>query len=965
MRLRYAAALMALFIIAGCIPQKTQPVPRQEAFWLDGLWPHEKSDLPRHETALFGRLDNGLRYIIERNAKPEKRVSIYLDVQTGSLMESDEELGLAHFLEHMAFNGGRHFPPGELIPFFQRNGMAFGRDVNAHTAHQETVYKLNLSNSRKENLDQGMLVLRDVADGLCILPEEVEKERGVILAEKTARDSIQYRASRRMRAVIYNGTRFLNDPIGEEQIIRTASAKTIRAFYDAWYQPENMVLVVVGDVDPAVAETALKGAFSDLKSHGKRRESTPWGDVNLSGVIPYYDRYETELASVRIGSVKPRIWEDDSEDVQRRMAYDAMVSSILSRRLQQIRATGKAPFVNALMQRSDSYNLFPSANLIALCEPDKWQDSLALLQREYMRAEQYGFLPEEVETARAELLRAYKLKAERASNQENDEVAQTIVACLNANRVYQSWQQTYDMYSRFFSQATPENLHEAFMAMWNSGNHLVSVTGNAEIPGDAGAFIRAAWELGQNQQVTPPVPAEKSPFPYADEPKQNGNIASRTTLPVPGTDLSLHEVRFENGLVLRMLPTPFMQGSTSISLHIGNGSDALGDSGYMKATAAVLADRISGFGKLTAEQARRLQNLHGYNADFSLNRESYVISGAGETEDMEGILRAMWTQYKDPAIDAHDRERLLESLAIADAGRLKTLPEALPYHSRLHFFGNSLRNRPATATEAARIPLADMRKALRTLCNGGSPVLNMVGDFTPETAVALAGRFFGSPEVRWPTASLQHGAYIPVFPDANARNMAITVPTRLGQEAIEIAYHRDLDNVTDRKTLAIRRMLAAVVRDRLRTTVREELGASYSPSTRYMAYENDGYGLYLISIGTNNGKLPLLREAVDKTLADIVANGIRQEELDRQKRPMLTALRNARRDNRIYIRLLNLMARRDQPYMQWDAEYPALLESLSADELHGEAKAAFKTENRAEITATEAVISSTVMEADK
>ncbi|MFV0349964.1 MAG: hypothetical protein ACK5JO_15425, partial [Halodesulfovibrio sp.] len=134
---------------------------------------------------------------------------------------------------------------------------------------------------------------------------------------------------------------------------------------------------------------------------------------------------------------------------------------------------------------------------------------------------------------------------------------------------------------------------------------------------------------------------------------------------------------------------------------------------------------------------------------------------------------------------------------------------------------------------------------------------------------------------------------------------------------------------------------------------------------RYMAYENEGYGLYLISIGTNNGKLPLLREAVDKTLADIVANGIRQEELDRQKRPMLTALRNARRDNRIYIRLLNLMARRDQPYMQWDAEYPALLESLSADELHGEAKAAFKTENRAEITATEAVISSTVMEADK
>jgi zinc protease len=234
-------------------------------------------------------------------------------------------------------------------------------------------------------------------------------------------------------------------------------------------------------------------------------------------------------------------------------------------------------------------------------------------------------------------------------------------------------------------------------------------------------------------------------------------------------------VVFRNGLVLRMLPTPFMKDHSSLSLHVGGGSDALDDEEYVVAQFAVDADKRSGFGRLTAEEAGRLFRSTGYGASYNLGSESLQISGRGETADMRGILQAMWTQFRDPHIEEKDRQEKLRELAIADAARDKDVSSAAGTAGRRLFFGDSVRINPLTAQQGAGISLQQMRDALKKLYAGGGGVLNIVGDFDPEEARRLVAAYFGAPEVQWQPAAAPVHAFVPRFPAPDSRTEHVVV----------------------------------------------------------------------------------------------------------------------------------------------------------------------------------------------
>jgi len=203
-------------------------------------WPHEKSDLAPDPALIFGRLDNGFRYVLLKNQEPKGRVGIYLDIQAGSLYETEEQRGIAHFLEHMVFNGSTHFPAGSLVDYFQSIGMSFGGDTNAHTGFDETVYHLLLPEASREEVDKGLLVISDYARGALLSEAEIERERGVILSEKRARDSVEYRTHEAGLAFTMRGTRIPERmPIGIPGTLEKADHGIMKAYYDAWYRPEN------------------------------------------------------------------------------------------------------------------------------------------------------------------------------------------------------------------------------------------------------------------------------------------------------------------------------------------------------------------------------------------------------------------------------------------------------------------------------------------------------------------------------------------------------------------------------------------------------------------------------------------------------------------------------------------------------------------------------------------------------
>src|ERR671918_1238775 len=252
---RLACALMTLgLLLAGSVHPTAQDL---------------NAPLPLDPAVRTGTLPNGLKWFVRHNARPEKRVALRLAVKAGSIDEDDDQRGLAHVLEHMAFNGTAHFKPGELVAYLESIGARFGPHVNAYTSYDETVYMLNVPTDREGVLERGFVALSDFAGGMTLDPREIDRERGVVIEEWRGRLG----ANARMQVVhgkaIYGASKYTERlPIGTPEVLKTFTPQRLRDFYDKWYRPDRMAVIVVGDIEPAAAEKLVAKHFSPLKARG-------------------------------------------------------------------------------------------------------------------------------------------------------------------------------------------------------------------------------------------------------------------------------------------------------------------------------------------------------------------------------------------------------------------------------------------------------------------------------------------------------------------------------------------------------------------------------------------------------------------------------------------------------------------------------------------------------------------------
>ena len=228
--------------------------------------------LPVGHQVKVGKLDNGLRYYIQQNRKPEHKLELRLVVKAGSILEDEDQLGLAHFTEHMAFNGSRHFKKHELVSYLQSIGVKFGADLNAYTSFDETVYVLPVPAERKEDLEKAFLVLEDWAHGLTLNDADIDKERDIVLEELRLGKGAGDRMQKVLMPKMFNGSRYAERlPIGKEATLRSFKPEALRRFYRDWYRPDLMAVVAVGDIDPAEAEKLIQRHFAHLKNPDQPR----------------------------------------------------------------------------------------------------------------------------------------------------------------------------------------------------------------------------------------------------------------------------------------------------------------------------------------------------------------------------------------------------------------------------------------------------------------------------------------------------------------------------------------------------------------------------------------------------------------------------------------------------------------------------------------------------------------------
>lgn len=907
-----------------------------EAEWYDGRWPQEHHALAPHPKAIFGRLDNGFRYVIFPNGKPAGRTRLSLNMQVGSLMEEQPERGIAHYLEHMAFNGSRHFPAGSLIPFLQEHAMQFGADANAHTAFTETVFDLDLTAKSGADLDSGLLFLRDIADGLSLDQHEVDRERGVILSEKSARSSDRSRLSRKSVEAMFAGTKFANDIIGIDETINAIDAPALRRFYTTWYRPDRMVLIAVGDLDPAILQSRIAAQFSGI---APRKDAAPtgwWGDVHHQGVSARHEKTATEGFSVSVTALHSRQRRPDSLAEQRRQIADMLGREIFQRRLQAKTAV-TAPFVGARYAGSRQiFNLFPSASLSASCETSKAIACLTALGQELESALAYGFTDEELATARGFLRTRFEATLKDSADRQNKEISTAIIAAINADEVFQSEEQAREFVLPTLERIDRAEVERSFRAAWDSGNRLIASSGDVDLGADPSTLLIKAWQDGEKQAAPYQGVAAQGRFPYLAEPEKPLDAAPAIERRLAGSELTERRIELSNGLTLRLLPTPFDKGQFSLTLLYGRGLDSLSARDHLTALVSAQVLRDSGLGKLDREAQRQAFGGKPIRVGEGYRDDAFTISASGDRDQQDLLLTALWTQFSDPQPRDEARQRVLSSLRIGRNDRLNTLDNATKTAVEHVLFGDARRSTQLDDDAAASVSLDDMRRLLADIRQQGPRTLIAVGDFDPDALAGRAALLFASVP---PAQALDAPARpAPRFPAGQTSRSE--VPGVTGKANLVLAWRADNPDENDQRPLAARRLLAEVLNDRLREKVREEMGASYSPTARYRSDATlGGYGFYLMTITTDRAHLDQVRAAAKAVANTLAAAALPPGTAEKARATALSGGDAARQQNRYWLRLIEQECLRGKPVSDWSAAQTAALRAATDDDLEAAAKA--------------------------
>ena len=928
MKRRAVISCLGLALVGALNAASPTPAPSAAATTAPPF-PHEQSDLKADPAARFGKLANGLQYVVLPNNEPRGRVSLRLLVRAGSLHEAEDQRGVAHFLEHLAFNGSRHYPPGTLIEFFQRMGMSFGGDTNANTGHERTVYLLELARADEETIAEGLRVLGDYAGGLLLAPEEIEKERQVILSERRARDSVGYRTFVAQFEAMF-GTTLLPKrlPIGTPEVISTAPRERFTDFWDTWYRPERMAVVAVGDFgDGAAVEKMIRAAFGDLAARAPARAEPVLGELaKFEGVRPIY-HFEPEAPStdVSISRVTPDGPEPDTAEDRIEKLPRALALAMLNRRFSVIAKKENAPLISARASVSEHYDFFRQATVSVTCQPANWQAALGIGEQELRRALEFGFTPGELKEAIADRTNALEQAVKTASTRRSPHLADAIVHGLVEGNVFTTPQAEFELLKPALEKVTAHHCLEALREAFAAEGTFVSLTGNAKLEGDALAKITNAYEASREVAVAAPEREQDSEWAYTEF-GPVGSVAKREHV----EDLGIELVTFENGARLNIKKTDFEAGKIGIHARIGNG--AITEPPDQRGLAALAGSTFTagGLAKHSMDDLRRI--LAGRNVGFGFrpNPDALVFSGTTTPDDLRLQLQLLAAYITDPGYRP-------EALRQARKGieQLYTSFEHTPNGPLATEVANLLANGDPRfgmppKQEMLTRNLEEVKAWLSPQFERGALEVALVGDLDVEAAIAAAARTIGALPAREPKPELPHLKKVsfPKEPFAKDYTFESEIPKGVLQlywpstDGLEAARQRRLA------------LLAAVFNDRLRVKVREEIGATYSPRAGSNASDVfPGYGYFSANVDVDPPMAAKIAELVASVADDLARNGVTEEELNRAKQPVLTAIQESLRTNGYWLNTVLARAQEKPAVLQWARTRLPDVQSITPEEL--------------------------------
>ena len=875
-------------------------------------------------------LENGMRYAVMPNDGPENTASIRLYINIGSLVERETERGFAHFVEHMAFNGSESVAEGDLVKILQRAGLSFGADVNASTDFEKTLYKLELPNVAPNTIDTALMLLRETASNLSFNQEAVAREKGVLLSEFDLRDTTgleTYRKQLNFWAPNARGNhRF---PIGTKASISAATSDALEIFYTDFYRPENALLVFVGDVDVAEVEKRIATHFSDWQNTSPTRDTAYMtSGVKTGNSAPFrtvtaYIK-EGARAGLSVSAFKSYIAPEDTWQARAAGYKRALANYIFNQRLAKLARTENTPFVNA----QAGYQPLHKEKMQSIIRVSSTDENILavapVIEQELRRLLEHGFTEGELTQYTANFMVSFEHAVTAADKRPNDRLADTIIANHHAGLSTLHPDTQLEIFREVADSLSPEGLTDVFREMWATDEYAYFITSTTPLKTIETRFADAI-ATSKKVAVSAPAATKTSTFAYTNFGKP-GSIRSTSDEKKP----VFTKVRFNNGVMLNIMRTQWEDNTVRMAVRFGGGILSFPKKLAGLESLASIAFVNGGLEKHSIDEINRLIAGKTISARLAVAHDSFTMNGAVATKDVLAQLQ-LWAAYiTEPAFRPEAYSLYKRAIPAAFQAPRSTPRKALSRIIGKHLYGGDPRFFLPSQEHLAGLTLDDVKHYMAQGLSDGAIEITLVGDLDIEAIKEAAAATFGALPVRADKPATNDALSMVKFhPEAD--HVVIRHQGKASQAILQMYW--PTDGRHDVELSAKLALLARVMNLKLRETVRENAGISYSPSvSSQMSSTFSGYGTFVMSTDLSPDEIEIAETLFLESVTEMQSTPIDDDLLERARKPYIEGIYQYRKNNNFWLNLLT-QAQTAPETITFEKDYVAALEGVTAEQL--------------------------------
>jgi zinc protease len=898
-----------------------------------------RDPIPLDPSVKMGVLPNGLRYYIQRHPQPAKRAELRLAVNAGGINEDDDQVGMAHLIEHMGFNGTTHFKKNDLIDYLRSVGVRFGADLNAYTSTDETVYMLQIPSDTARILEQGIVVLSDWASGSQFDSTEVANERGVVVEEWRGGQGAFGRMRRKMAPIMYKGSKYATrDVIGTDRSILSATPALLKRFYNDWYRPDLQAVVVVGDIDVANVEALIKKHFSAIpRPNNPRPRVVVDLPDNREPLVAIASDKEAFGTTVQLITKLPRTTVTTVSDYREQMLSN-LFSSMLRSRFTEIAQKPDAPFVSAFGFKGSFTRGKDAFTLAAQVKEGGAERAVEALLTEVRRVEQFGFLPSELERAKASSLRSYEQQYADREKAPSGFLVNAYVYHFLEQQPVPGPEYTFRLAQQLFPTVTLQEVNALARRWLTAENRIITV----QAPEKAGVKVPTESDIlaaldRASKATTVAYTETVSNEPLIARLLPPGKVLGEKTRP----EVGITEWTLSNGARVIVKPTDFRADQVLFGAYSLGGRSLLPDADVITAQMAGQIAMSSGAGNLSRTDLTK--RLAGKAASVfpSIGETSETVQGQASPKDIETLFQLVYLQFTAPRLDSAAFQAFMNQQRAFLANRGAS-PEGTFFDTvSVTMASHSPRVRPVTLETLNEVtPDRAYQIFKERFADAGDFTFVFVGSVDVATLKPLVERYIAS----MPSTGTKES-----WKDVGARPPTGLVEkvVRKGTEpkALSQVFFTGPIDYTEANQFAMRALIE-VMRYKLIQTLREGMSGTYSPGIGGGATKIPR-PQYQISI--NFGSSPENAERLYKAAMAIIdtlkAQGPTQAEVDNVKEQLVRTREVDLKQNAFWISNIMSRGQTGEDVAALLAPYDAMIARLTPAQVQQAARVFFNTSN--------------------